>query len=82
MSKNNKILLGVLTFLPILGFILTIGFMFSAFTTIASSSGAPDAIALSGSIKSALFITMFFMILAVGLMIYYIIHAINIGLSH
>ena len=76
MSKNNKILLGILTFLPVLGLFLSIAFMISAFKTIAIE-GAPDAVMLSGSLQSAVMIIAFFAILSLGLLIYYIIHAIN-----
>ena len=76
MSKNNKILLGILTFLPVLGLFLSIAFMISAFKTIANE-GAPDAVMLSGSLQSAVMIIAFFAILSLGLLIYYIIHAIN-----
>ncbi len=76
MSKNGKIFLGVLTFLPIISLLMTIGFMVNAFS-IVQTNGAPDAEALSDSFRGLLILTVIGIFLSIGLLIYYIIHAVN-----
>jgi ABC-type multidrug transport system permease subunit len=76
MSKNSKIFLGILTILPLIGLLLTLSLFFSAFLNL-NRRGAPDAVALSNNIGSMLIITVILTFLSLGLMIYYIVHAVN-----
>jgi tellurite resistance protein TehA-like permease len=76
MSKNTKILVGVLTILPFISIIAYIWAMIKMISEISNAGSAPDALAFSG------FASMFIMIgitvlLSIGLLIYYIVHAVN-----
>jgi Trk-type K+ transport system membrane component len=76
MSKNTKILVGVLTVLPLISIIAYIWAMIKMISEISNAGSAPHDLAFSG------FASMFIMIgitvlLSIGLLIFYIVHAVN-----
>jgi hypothetical protein len=76
MSKNTKILVGILTILPFISFIFGIWLSISMITQFDHSSNAPDTAALR-SLASFAIILGFAILLSIGLLIYYIVHAVN-----
>jgi hypothetical protein len=76
MSKNTKILVGILTILPFISFIFGIWLSISVITQFDHSSNAPDTAALRGLASFAIILG-FAILLSIGLLIYYIVHAVN-----
>ncbi len=78
MTKTNKILLGIATFLPLVFLVVYFVFFFMTFMTIAANG--PESIednpsALVGSIAGVFVFIILAVLLGFGLMVYYIIHA-------
>jgi Trk-type K+ transport system membrane component len=76
MSKNTKILVGVLTFLPFVSFIVNVWYFLRVFAELSHSSNAPDTTAFNG-LASFAAVLGFTILLSIGLLIYYIVHAVN-----
>ena len=80
MTKNKKILLGVITLLPIiLGIIYLIAFaiMFVGIGLSANSGGEPEPVFFLSSFAMIFITAIILSILTFGLLIYYIIHVAN-----
>jgi hypothetical protein len=81
MSKNAKIFLGVLTLLPVMSLFYYLWAFISLFSQINRfhNGGAPDANALSfdDGFFTMLIVLAISVIFSIGLLIYYIIHAVN-----
>jgi len=80
MKKSTKLLLGILTFLPMILILVYIIYIFAAFipTAIRSEEGhqeVPDE--LFQSISVMIVLVVLAIIIKMGIMIYYIIHASN-----
>jgi hypothetical protein len=76
MSKNTKILVGVLTFLPFVSFIFNIWYFLKIITELSHSGNAPDTAVFNGFTSFAAILS-FTILLSIGLLIYYIVHAVN-----
>jgi hypothetical protein len=76
MSKNTKILVGILTILPFISFIFGIWLSISMITQFDHSDSAPDTAALRGLASFAIILG-FAILLSIGLLIFYIVHAVN-----
>lgn len=81
MSKSKKTWLGILSFLPIISGIAILIYMFTGFLPTMmrlEHEGAHDnPIAIFSTLGPFLVIILFAVILQIGLLIYFIIHAIN-----
>jgi uncharacterized membrane protein len=77
MSKNIKIVVGLLTLLPIVGVIFYLWFFFRMFTSIVTNAGAPDTIAMGDNFASFFSMLLFIMALNIGLLIFYIVHVVK-----
>jgi len=81
MSKNRKLWLGVLTFLPLLGIALYIIGFFVVFIGISEMQQTENPVDFLGTWVGGfglLFTSLFVAIISsIGVMIYYIIHAVN-----
>jgi hypothetical protein len=77
MSKSIKIVVGLFTLLPLVGIIFYMWAFFRMFVSIATSDGAPDAVAFGENIASFFGILLFFMVLNIGLLIFYIVHVVK-----
>ncbi len=81
MSKSKKTWLGILSFLPIISGIVILIYMFTGFLPTMmrlEHEGAQDnPIAIFSTLGPFLVIILFAVILQIGLLIYFIIHAIN-----
>ena len=84
MNRTQKIWLGVLTISPVFLFIAYFIFIFSFIISIigntarlSQTAGAPDALAISTTFISAFAIVGLLSLVSLGLMVYYIIHAVN-----
>ena len=80
MKNSTKVLLGILTFLPMLLLLTYIVFIFAAFipTAIQLENSHQDVpIELFQSLSVMILIIVIAMIIKLGIMIYYIIHASN-----
>lgn len=75
MSENTKIVVGILTLLPLISIFFYIGFIFSFITNV-EGSGASDITAMKGIFAIAILL-IFSLLFSIGLLIYYIIHAVN-----
>ena len=75
MSKNTKIVVGILTVLPLIGIFLYIGL---AVSFIYKGDGfAPDGAGLSQNIIWMVSMLGLSIVLGIGLLIFYIVHAVN-----
>lgn len=87
MSKNKKILLGILTFSPIIGmafyFICFIGMFATIGGMVPSEIGAEaelhpqDMTAFMGMMGTAMIILLCTVLVTIGMTVYYIVHVIN-----
>ena len=80
MTKNKKIFLGVLTFLPIVlifSYIIVFAIMFVGIGVTASTGGEPEGFLFFGSFAAIFIIMSVMMAVTIGLFIYYIIHVTN-----
>jgi uncharacterized membrane protein len=77
MSKSIKIVVGLLTLLPLVGTIFYLWAFFRMFTAIATSAGAPDAIAIEDNFTSFFSMLLFMMAFNIGLLIFYIVHVVK-----
>lgn len=77
MTKNQKIVLGVFTILPFVGFILAIFAFISAFTFISTNFDPVTTGAFPTAFIGTFILIGLLSLLSLGLLIYYIIHAIN-----
>lgn len=76
MSKNTKIVIGILTLLPIIGIFFYIGFIFRFIMFMQNAGSPPDAGAMKGIVTIAI-LFIFSILLSIGLLIFYIVHAVN-----
>jgi TM2 domain-containing membrane protein YozV len=76
MSKNIKILVGLLTILPFLGFGFYIWSFVKIFMSIAHE-GAPDSVAMSSQFVSIFTILLLTVLVSIGLLVFYIVHAVK-----
>jgi TM2 domain-containing membrane protein YozV len=76
MSKNIKLLVGLLTLLPFIGFAFYIWTFIKIFMSIASS-GAPDSMAISSNFVSIFTILLLTVLMSIGLLVFYIVHAVK-----
>ena len=75
MSKNTKIVVGILTLLPLIGIFFYIGLIISF---IGQGDGfAPDGAGLSKNIIWMVLMLGLSILLGFGLLIFYIVHAVN-----
>jgi hypothetical protein len=77
MSKNIKIVVGLLTLLPLMGIIFYMWAFFRMFMSIATSGGAPDAVGFQENFASFFGTLLFIMVLNIGLLIFYIVHVVK-----
>lgn len=77
MTKNQKIVLGIFTILPFVGFILAIFAFISAFTFISTTFDPVTTGAFHTAFIGVFILIGLLSLLSLGLLIYYIIHAIN-----
>jgi hypothetical protein len=77
MSKSIKILVGILTFLPLVGTIFYLWAFFRMFTAIIANAGAPDAIGLSDNFASFFSSLLLMMAFNIGLLVFYIVHVVQ-----
>jgi uncharacterized membrane protein len=77
MSKSIKIVVGLLTLLPIVGVIFYLWFFFRMFTSIVANTGAPDAIAMEDNFTSFFSMLLLMMAFNIGLLIFYIVHVVK-----
>lgn len=87
MSKTGKVVLGILTFSPLMIPILYFMFFFSVFFT-AGFEGAmrgdqpePHFGAMAGTMIAIMGLMFFFILIAVGLMVFYIINVANSSMA-
>ena len=76
MSKNTKIVVGVLTLLPLIGIFFYIGLVISFIGT-QGDGFAPDGAGLSKNIIWMVSMVGLSILLGIGLLIFYIVHAVN-----
>jgi TM2 domain-containing membrane protein YozV len=76
MSKNIKLLVGLLTLLPLIGFAFYIWTFIKIVTSIASA-GAPDSVALSSDFVSIFTMLLLTVLMSIGLLVFYIVHAVK-----
>ncbi len=78
MSKSTKILIGVLTLLPIVGFIIYIWYFIQIMFTISENNGIAPNVNLFKDHFASIFIMLALIVLvSLGLLIFYIVHAVN-----
>jgi uncharacterized membrane protein len=77
MSKSIKIVVGLLTLLPLVGTIFYLWFFFRMFTSIVTNADAPDAIAMGDNFASFFSMLLFMMAFNIGLLIFYIVHVVK-----
>ena len=73
MSKNTKILIGVLTLLPLINLFIYLWQIFRLIANFSDKSMAPDV----SNITSMLLSVSILALTSIGLMIFYIVHAVN-----
>ena len=76
MSKNTKIVVGILTLLPLIGILFYIGLVISFIGT-QGDGFAPDGAGLSKNIIWMVVMLGLSILLGIGLLIFYIVHAVN-----
>jgi TM2 domain-containing membrane protein YozV len=76
MSKNIKLLVGLLTLLPLIGFGFYIWTFIKIFMSIASA-GAPDAVAIGSDFMPIITTLLLTVLMSIGLLVFYIVHAVK-----
>jgi hypothetical protein len=79
MSKSIKIVIGLLTLLPLVGIIFYMWAFFRMFLSITVSAGAPnpDVVAFWENFASFFGMLMFIMVFNIGLLVFYIVHVVQ-----
>jgi hypothetical protein len=77
MSKNIKIVVGLLTLLPLVGIIFYMWAFFRMFVAITTNAGASDAVAFEENFASFFGMLMLIMVFNIGLLIFYIVHVVQ-----
>lgn len=84
MSKNKKILLGILTFSPILGMIIYFICFIGMFSSIGMAAGggnpelhSEDMATFMGIMGTAMMVLLVTILITFGMTVYYIIHVVN-----